>query len=42
MAVEEFTRRVQDEAKIAVNHGGTFGLGGESYLRFNLGTQNPA
>ncbi|NQW14040.1 MAG: pyridoxal phosphate-dependent aminotransferase [Rhodobacter sp.] len=39
MAVEEFTRRVQDEAKIAVNHGGTFGLGGESYLRFNLGTQ---
>ncbi|MDA0222244.1 MAG: pyridoxal phosphate-dependent aminotransferase [Proteobacteria bacterium] len=39
MAVEEFTRRVQEEAKIAVNHGCTFGLGGESYLRFNLGTQ---
>jgi len=39
MPVQEFTRRVQDEAKIAVNHGGTFGLGGEHFLRFNLGTQ---
>jgi len=37
MASEEFTARVQDVAKIAVNHGQTFGTGGESYLRFNLG-----
>ena len=37
MAREEFTARVQDVAKIAVNHGQTFGTGGESYLRFNLG-----
>lgn len=37
MAREEFTARVQGVAKIAVNHGQTFGTGGESYLRFNLG-----
>lgn len=35
----EFTNRVEQTAKIAVNHGTTFGTGGESYLRFNLGTQ---
>lgn len=35
----EFTRRVEQEAKIAVNHGTTFGTGGETFLRFNLGTQ---
>jgi cystathionine beta-lyase len=33
---EEFTRRVQHDAKIAVNHGPTFGKGGESFLRFNI------
>ncbi|MBV7394386.1 MalY/PatB family protein [Mameliella sediminis] len=38
MSVEEFTTRVEKEARIAVNHGGTFGLGGESYLRFNFAT----
>lgn len=35
----EFTARVEREAKIAANYGPTFGLGGETYLRFNIGTQ---
>lgn len=35
----EFTTRVEQQARIAVNHGTTFGTGGESFLRFNLGTQ---
>lgn len=35
---EEFTRRVEKEARIAVNHGPGFGLGGETWLRFNLAT----
>jgi cystathionine beta-lyase len=34
----EFTRRVEQDAHIAANHGPTFGTGGETYLRFNLGT----
>jgi cystathionine beta-lyase len=38
MAPEEFTRRVEQEARICVNHGATFGTGGESFLRFNLAT----
>lgn len=38
MARDEFTRRVQEDAKIAVNHGPTFGKGGESFLRFNIAT----
>jgi cystathionine beta-lyase len=36
MAAEEFTRRVERDAKIAVNHGPSFGQGGESFLRFNI------
>ncbi|MEO1000915.1 MAG: MalY/PatB family protein [Pseudomonadota bacterium] len=36
MATEEFTRRVEAEAKIAANHGPAFGTGGADYLRFNL------
>lgn len=36
MTREEFTDRVERGAKIAVNHGTTFGKGGESFLRFNL------
>ncbi len=32
----EFTRRVEQDAKIAVNHGPTFGKGGDSFLRFNI------
>ncbi|MQQ08654.1 putative C-S lyase [Epibacterium sp. SM1979] len=39
MAREEFTSRVEQGAKIAANHGTTFGTGGESFLRFNLATQ---
>ena len=38
MEKAEFTRRVQEDARIAVNHGPTFGQGGESFLRFNLAT----
>ena len=34
----EFTRRVEQGAGIAANHGITFGTGGESFLRFNLAT----
>ncbi|WP_068118160.1 MalY/PatB family protein [Tropicimonas marinistellae] len=39
MARDEFTARVEKQARIAANHGPTFGKGGESYLRFNFGTQ---
>ncbi|MGX9357059.1 MalY/PatB family protein [Roseobacteraceae bacterium S113] len=38
MARDEFTRRVQDGARIAANHGPTFGSGGDSFLRFNIAT----
>lgn len=38
MARDEFTARVEREARIAANHGPTFGKGGESFLRFNLAT----
>ena len=34
----DFTDRVQKTAKIAVNHGPTFGTGGEAFLRFNFAT----
>jgi cysteine-S-conjugate beta-lyase len=37
MAPQEFIDRVQKTAKIATNHGASFGTGGETYLRFNLG-----
>ena len=37
MEREEFTRRVAQKAKIAANHGPTFGKGGADFLRFNLG-----
>lgn len=36
MAAAEFIDRVQKVAKIATNHGTSFGSGGESYLRFNI------
>ncbi|SLN29465.1 MalY/PatB family protein [Pseudooctadecabacter jejudonensis] len=36
MGRDEFTQRVQQDAKIAVNHGPTFGTGGEPFLRFNF------
>ncbi len=34
----EFTHRVEQQARIAVNRGAPFGTGGESFLRFNLAT----
>jgi len=36
MTREEFTARVEQGAKIAANHGPTFGKGGDSFLRFNI------
>lgn len=38
MSREKFTSRVQQNARIAANHGPTFGKGGESFLRFNFAT----
>lgn len=38
MSAAEFTRRVEQDAKIAANHGPTFGKGGETFLRFNIAT----
>lgn len=38
MEPAEFTARVEKQAKIAVNHGASFGAGGDSFLRFNLAT----
>ena len=38
MSRQEFTDRVQSVAKIAANHGPTFGKGGELFLRFNFAT----
>ncbi|WP_458791445.1 MalY/PatB family protein [Yoonia sp. MH D7] len=38
MSVSEIERRVQKDAKIAPNAGASFGQGGDSFLRFNLGT----
>ncbi|MGJ8582573.1 MAG: MalY/PatB family protein [Marinosulfonomonas sp.] len=39
MDMEEVNRRVLGDAKVVPNQGYTFGKGGESYLRFNIGTQ---
>ncbi|WP_118137455.1 MalY/PatB family protein [Oceanicella sp. SM1341] len=36
MSPEEFTRRVEKEAKVLPNHGTPFGEGGATCLRFNL------
>jgi cystathionine beta-lyase len=38
MAPAEFIARVEKQARIAANHGASFGLGGDNYLRFNLAT----
>lgn len=38
MEMAEIQNRVQKQARIAANHGDTFGKGGEMFLRFNLGT----
>ncbi|MGB3316196.1 MAG: MalY/PatB family protein [Albidovulum sp.] len=38
MPAAEFTGRVERDAKIAVNHGPSFGKGGGNFLRFNIAT----
>ena len=38
MTRQEFTARVEKDARIAANHGPTFGTGGENFLRFNFAT----
>ena len=38
MEQAEYTARVEKSARIAVNHGETFGQGGGSFLRFNIAT----
>lgn len=38
MEPAEIIARVEKQAKIAANHGATFGTGGDNYLRFNLAT----
>jgi cystathionine beta-lyase len=38
MPMAEFTRRVEQGAGIAINHGPTFGKGGDNFLRFNIAT----
>lgn len=39
MTVDEFTARVRDDAHIGTSPGRPFGTGGETCLRFNIGTQ---
>ena len=39
MKTDEFTKRVEKTAQIAVNPGHTFGIGGENFLRFNIATR---
>ncbi len=36
MTEAEVVARVEKTARIATNHGGTFGMGGEGFLRFNI------
>lgn len=38
MAQSEFTKRIEQTAAIAANHGPTFGKGGASFMRFNIAT----
>lgn len=38
MEATEVQRRIEKDARIAVNYGESFGLGGETYQRFNLAT----
>ena len=39
MTAEEVTERVEKQAKIAINRGPSFGIGGETWLRFNFATR---
>jgi cystathionine beta-lyase len=41
MTMDEALGRVEKTARICVNHGPTFGRGGETHLRFNLATPRP-
>jgi cystathionine beta-lyase len=36
LPMEEIVRRVQEDAKLALNHGPTFGVGGEDHMRLNF------
>lgn len=36
---DEIRRRLREKARIAVNYGETFGVGGETFLRFNFATR---
>jgi cystathionine beta-lyase len=36
LPMEEIVRRVQEDAKLALNHGPTFGIGGEDHMRLNF------
>lgn len=38
MTAAEFTARVERDARIAANHGTSFGAGGAGFLRFNIAT----
>lgn len=38
MDATELHRRIEQDARIAANHGESFGLGGELHMRFNLAT----
>jgi len=38
MKQSEVTSRIEKTAKIAANHGASFGKGGESFMRFNIAT----
>ncbi|MFN3953828.1 MAG: MalY/PatB family protein [Pararhodobacter sp.] len=38
MSMTEVLQRVESQAQIAANHGGSFGKGGEGFLRFNIAT----
>ncbi|GBE14394.1 MAG TPA: pyridoxal phosphate-dependent aminotransferase [Proteobacteria bacterium] len=36
LPMDEIVRRVQQDARLALNHGPTFGLGGENHMRLNF------
>ena len=38
MDADEIHRRIEAGARIAANHGESFGLGGAGHMRFNLAT----
>jgi len=41
LPMEEVIRRVQESAGLALNHGATFGPGGENFLRLNFACPRP-